>query len=83
MAAFFMILFVATLAVAMTLTIDSGNSMSFKDSLLHVLLLNFSSFEMKDNGIYYCIFIIASIFNPLILLNLLIAIMGDTYERVQ
>jgi len=82
MVAFFMILFVATLAIAITLTIDSGNVMDFKDSILHVILLNFSSFDMKDNGIYYCIFIMASIFNPLILLNLLIAIMGDTYERV-
>ena len=37
--------------------------------------------EAYDPGMWI-LFVIASIFMPLVMLNLLIAIMSDTYERV-
>lgn len=38
---------------------------------------------MEFNRLEWFIFIIAVLFVPLIMLNMLIAIMGDTYDRVK
>jgi sigma54-dependent transcription regulator len=54
--------------------------------------LNFNDFSgfLSDNwstqdlnAIFWVIFFISSIMNPIVLLNMLIAIMSDTYDRVQ
>ena len=58
-------------------------SINYEDTLFHVFLLNFADFFTKDYNSYQTlIFSISIIFLPLIMLNLLIAIMGDTYDRV-
>lgn len=48
-----------------------------------MFLLMYGDFSTDEyNAGMWILFIIASIFMPLIMLNLLIAIMSDTYERV-
>ena len=57
---------------------------SYPSSLFHVFLLDygdFSSDEYSDLEVF--IFIVAALFMPLVMLNMLIAIMGDTYDRVK
>ena len=54
---------------------------SYPSSLFHVFLLDygdFSSDEYSDLEVF--IFIVAALFMPLVMLNMLIAIMGDTYD---
>ena len=47
-------------------------------------LLNLGTFETNDYGAFeWIIFFFASVINPLIMLNLLISIMGDTFGRVK
>ena len=49
-----------------------------------VFLLDFGEFgDMEFNKLEWFIFIVAVLFVPLIMLNMLIAIMGDTYDRVK
>lgn len=56
---------------------------SFVDSLKHVYRLMFGDFDTDNYGTpLWILFIFSSIFMPLIMLNMLIAIMSDTYERV-
>lgn len=46
--------------------------------------LAFGDFSTDDYSVFeWLAFVIASLFIPLVLFNLLIAIMGDTYDRVQ
>ena len=46
-------------------------------------MLMYGDFDTNSYGVAaWILFTISSIFIPLIMLNLLIAIMGDTYERV-
>lgn len=62
---------------------DITNS-SFTDFLLLVFLLDFGEFgDMNFNRLEWFLFIVAVLFVPLIMLNMLIAIMGDTYDRVK
>ena len=47
-------------------------------------LIDFGEFgDMNFSSLEYFIFIIAVLFIPLIMFNMLIAIMGDTYDRVK
>ena len=51
---------------------------------MHVFKLDFGDFDTDDyNNLQVALFIIAAIFIPLIMLNMLIAIMSDTYDRVK
>ena len=49
-----------------------------------MFLLDFGEFgDMNFNRLEWFLFIVAVLFVPLIMLNMLIAIMGDTYDRVK
>ena len=51
---------------------------------MHAFLLDFGDFSSDQySPIEQCIFILSAITVPLILLNMLIAIMSDTFERVK
>lgn len=53
------------------------------ESIDHAYLLMYGDFDTENyDGASWFLFICASIFMPLVMLNLLIAIMSDTYERV-
>lgn len=55
----------------------------FIQILEHVFLLMYGDFSTDEyNAPLWILFIFASLFMPLIMLNMLIAIMSDTYERV-
>ena len=55
----------------------------FIESLKHNYLLMYGDFDTENyNGQLWVYFVVASTMMPLILLNMLIAIMSDTYARV-
>ncbi|OMJ88149.1 hypothetical protein SteCoe_9968 [Stentor coeruleus] len=55
----------------------------FSEYIAISYLLSLGSFDTDNYGAFeWIIFFFASVINPLIMLNLLIAIMGDTYSRV-
>lgn len=84
MVPFLWILITATFAFAMVFYISSEYSVSLADSFYHTYRLNYSDFDTDDySSKQWFVFLTATFFNPLVLLNLLIAIMGDTYDRVQ
>mmetsp|Transcript_1071 Transcript_1071/g.122 ORF Transcript_1071/g.122 Transcript_1071/m.122 type:complete len:91 (+) Transcript_1071:2968-3240(+) len=49
----------------------------------HSYRLNYGEFPENSDTVDIIIFYVQTIANPLILMNLLIAIMGDTYSRAQ
>lgn len=56
----------------------------FSHYVSQAYLLNLGDFDTEGYGLFeWLIFFFASVINPLIMLNLLISIMGDTYGRVQ
>ena len=51
---------------------------------MHVFLLDFGDFSPDEySPLEQCVFIFGAITVPLVLLNMLIAIMGDTFDRVK
>jgi len=61
----------------------TSDTVDFSDSLLNSYLLAYGEFDTANYSDYQkFIFVLASIFNALVLLNMIIAIMGDTYDRV-
>ena len=80
---FFLILFTSTIAFAMLLCVSQSN-MQFYNAFVNVYLLDQTDFHFDlDSFENVLVFFLASLLNPIIMLNLLIAIMGDTYDRVQ
>ena len=80
---FFLILFTSTIAFAILLCV-SQNDMSFYYAFVNVYLLDQTNFLFDLNSFEsVLVFFLASLLNPIIMLNLLIAIMGDTYDKVQ
>ncbi|OMJ78838.1 hypothetical protein SteCoe_21282 [Stentor coeruleus] len=62
---------------------DTSKMKSFSEYIALSYLLSLGSFDTKGyENFEWIIFFFASVINPLIMLNLLIAIMGDTYSRV-
>lgn len=61
-----------------------SDTLPFSDYIATAYLLNLGDFDTSDYGAFeWMIFFFASVINPLIMLNLLISIMGDTYSRVK
>ncbi|CDW79294.1 wd-40 repeat protein [Stylonychia lemnae] len=62
---------------------DISSSVFFTE-LQQTYKLSFGDFDTEGfNGFQWALFVISSFFIPLVLFNLIIAIMGDTYDRVQ
>lgn len=64
---------------------DSGSqTQPFSSYVASAYLLNLGDFQTENYGPFeWVIFFFASVINPLIMLNLLISIMGDTFGRVK
>ena len=63
---------------------DSLTNLTSTDYLMHVYRLDFGDFSPDDySPLDTTIFIVAVIIVPLVLFNMLIAIMGDTFDRVK
>lgn len=57
---------------------------TYPSYLMHVFLLDFGDFSIEEYSVLQdFIFLLAAIVVPLVLLNMLIAIMGDTFDRVK
>lgn len=83
MQVFFIILFYSTLAFTFIFYINEGN-MGFAQYLTLSYRLDLADFVTDDyKGFDWVIFFLATVINPLVMLNLLISIMGTTYERVK
>lgn len=66
------------------LFISISDDLSFAEAFLDMYRLDYGDFDTDNyTASQWSLFIFASVLNPLIMLNLLIAIMGDTYDRVQ
>jgi hypothetical protein len=88
---FLLIFFTATFTFALLFFITTQSD-SLAVTFVNAYKLNFNDFSgfLSDNwstqdlnAIFWVIFFISSIMNPIVLLNMLIAIMSDTYDRVQ
>lgn len=63
---------------------DSDESLSFSTYLMGSYNLVLGNFDIKEyNIVEYAVLTFALLINPIIMLNLLISIIGDTYDRVQ
>ncbi|CAG9316750.1 unnamed protein product [Blepharisma stoltei] len=86
MISFLLILFYSVLSFCFIfIAIDSSSDHSnFAHYIEFSYLVILNSFDSSTfSSLEWVIFIIASIIEPIILLNVLISIMGNTYERVQ
>ena len=60
------------------------DNFTYQAFLLHVFELSFGGFATSDYGrTEIIVFLIAAFLLPLVMLNMLIAIMGDTYDGVK
>jgi WD40 repeat protein len=92
MTSFLILLFYSTFSFALIYFIMVNNLKSnahedskvFSSYIATSYLLNLGDFDTDNYGLFeWIIFFFASVINPLIMLNLLISIMGDTYGRVK
>lgn len=87
---FLLIFFSSTITFALLFYVVEKSD-NFSNTFVIAYRLNFNDFSgIMPNGYsddlsltFWIIFFLASIMNPIILLNMLIAIMSDTYDRVQ
>ena len=85
---FMLFVLATTLAVSLLFTSatpdDSLTNVTYSDYLMHVYRLDFGDFSTNEySSLDTAIFILAVIIVPLVLLNMLIAIMSDTFDRVK
>jgi WD40 repeat protein len=84
MKVFFIILFYSTLAFTFIFYLRNPDSGSFSEFLTVSYRLDLGDFDADyESSFDWIIFFLATVINPLIMLNLLISIMGDTYGKVQ
>ena len=91
--AFLFVIFIYTLAftiimyqasLAAIAEDEAAEADSFPVYLLRMFTLAIGSYDTSDfSGVYLAFFLFAVFLQPVILLNMLIAIMNDTYQRVQ
>ena len=83
MQVFFIILFYSTLAFSFILYLNNPKY-TFSKYVTVSYRLDLGDFENDYEGMFdWIIFFLATVINPLIMLNLLISIMSDTYSKVQ
>ena len=62
---------------------DPKNKSTLVDNIINSYSINIGGGEIKGGSLYKILFYIATVINPIILLNLLISILGNTFERVE
>lgn len=88
MSAFFIFVTISNLLLGMLFTSciveDDLNDQTYETLLYQAFLLNFGYFDLKlETGLFRFIFMFGMLLIPLVMMNMLIAIMGDTYARVK
>lgn len=62
---------------------DDSGATTIIDSFTHVYRISFADYDTENyDRAIFVLFYFASILLPLIMLNMLIAIMSDTYEKI-
>ena len=81
---FLFLFFYATLAFGVLINLSQSESISFQGIWINSYSLNLGSIdEFQEINISYLIFFFATIINVIIMLNLLISILGDSFDRFQ
>lgn len=82
---FVILLFYTTFAFSIMFYANEENSdLKFGDYLSSSYTINLGAFETDNyDSLQWLIFCLATLVNPIIMLNLLIAILGDTFSNVQ
>lgn len=84
MGPFFLIFLSSTFAFCVGFYISAKTEREFSDNLLISYKLAFGDFETDDyTDLEIILFVLATLINTLVLLNMLIAIMSDTFGRVR
>ena len=88
MSAFFVFVAMSTLLLALlftSATLESElESLTFSRRLLEIFLLDFGYFDVRGyTALLQFLFVVAVVSVNLVMMNMLISIMGDTYDRVK
>lgn len=62
---------------------NPDNKSTFMSNLINSYSINLGGGEIRGGSIYAILFYLATVVNPIILLNLLISILGNSFERVE
>mmetsp|Transcript_741 Transcript_741/g.416 ORF Transcript_741/g.416 Transcript_741/m.416 type:complete len:117 (+) Transcript_741:19-369(+) len=86
MGTFLVVLFLAIITFTIITRINNnyrGIDNKFGEAIYEIYLLTYGEFTIDGYVPFdWIVFVLATLFMPLIMLNLLIAIMSDTYEKV-
>ena len=83
MSSFFIIFFYSIVGFGLVFFV-LGDSSTYFDYLTSTYTLNFGNMDTNNyNKLEWLFFLLVTIFNPIIMLNLLISIMSETYDRVK
>jgi WD40 repeat protein len=81
---FMFILSTGTLAISLLFYEIEGNKKDMISCILQSYRIAYGDYDVENyTNEKWVVFIVATVINPLIMMNLLISIMGDTYSRVQ
>ncbi|CAG9332243.1 unnamed protein product [Blepharisma stoltei] len=81
---FLVLLFYSTLSFSFIFYVLDTKSLGYAENLAMAYRINIGDYDVDGmNEIQWIFFFIASLINAIIMLNLLISIMWDTFERVQ
>ncbi|OMJ95924.1 hypothetical protein SteCoe_657 [Stentor coeruleus] len=83
---YLLVLLMTTLTIAISFYFVNTNKSDFTTVLLETYLMNFGQIDLagyQDNYFMKGLFFFALFLNPLVMMNLLIATMGDTFSRIQ
>ena len=81
---FLFLFFYVTLAFGILTNLSQSDSIAFQAIWINSYSLNLGSFgEFQEINISYLIFFFATIINVIIMLNLLISILGDSFDKFQ
>ena len=82
---FLLILLMTTVTMALSLYFSGSKKQNFTKIFLNSYLLNFGQInidEYDDSWLSITLFLFVLFLNPLVMMNLLIATMGDTFSRI-
>lgn len=83
---FLLVLLMTTLTITISFYFANTQKTDFETIFLQSYLMNFGQIDLtnyQDNAFIKSLFFFALFLNPLVMMNLLIATMGDTFSRIQ
>jgi Ion transport protein len=84
MGPFVLIYFIAIIGVCISYYSDSQNPYTFKELFENIYSLSYGQFQnSNDTNLQTFVFVIATLILTLVLLNLIIALMGDIFQQIK